>query len=579
MAGMRFTIRSEADLIKAINKYGFLPFFRNSIEGFSIEEHIALEHWYYSDSGQWDAWEWKGPVIQKTGCAYGKFFEHKAVYISKEWFPDFANYRRDGYDFDARYDEGLAKRTDKVLYDLLDSKAPIISKELKKLGDYRKGGNKGFDTSITRLQEQCYVITKKALKEAVEAIVAEFDKSISEGEIAVKSANAVPYAVMSDETASTMLLDDFFTEWLTYIKPNVARTTHLCYRKVSKRYMEYINENYPNLTLGQVNHNHIQNYLNYKLDSGCKGSTAKQYYLALHSAFAYAVKMELIPKHPMDKLVVPRAERHEATFYNADELNELFEVFKGDKLELVVNIAAYYGLRRCEILGLRWDAIDFKNKTITIQRKIVSDYDDNGEMKIFVETRLKTNSTRRTLPLIPHIEEMLLEKKKMEVKFKKACGKSYNKEFDGFICRDNYGNMLSPGYVTQHFHYVITRNGLKQLRFHDLRHSCASLLLAHDVPMKAIQEWLGHSNFSITANLYSHLEYNAKVNSAETIARVLGGKSEDKSEAEKPAEKKKTTRRKSTSKAASKTPPKKTGGRKKKSDNPEGTGESQMSTL
>lgn len=159
MAGMRFTIRSEADLIKAINKYGFLPFFRNSIEGFSIEEHIALEHWYYSDSGQWDAWEWKGPVIQKTGCAYGKFFEHKAVYISKEWFPDFANYRRDGYDFDARYDEGLAKRTDKVLYDLLDSKAPIISKELKKLGDYRKGGNKGFDTSITRLQEQCYVIT------------------------------------------------------------------------------------------------------------------------------------------------------------------------------------------------------------------------------------------------------------------------------------------------------------------------------------------------------------------------------------------------------------------------------------
>ena len=75
MAGMRFTIRSEADLIKAINKYGFLPFFRNSIEGFSIEEHIAPEHWYYSDSGQWDAWEWKGPVIQKTGCAYGKFFD------------------------------------------------------------------------------------------------------------------------------------------------------------------------------------------------------------------------------------------------------------------------------------------------------------------------------------------------------------------------------------------------------------------------------------------------------------------------------------------------------------------------
>ncbi len=97
--------------------------------------------------------------------------------------------------------------------------------------------------------------------------------------------------------------------------------------------------------------------------------------------------------------------------------------------------------------------------------------------------------------------------------------------------------------------------------------------------MKAIQEWLGHSNFSITANLYSHLEYNAKVSSAETIARVLGGKSDDKPEAKKPAKKKKTTSRKSTAKAASKTQPKKSRGRKKKSDNHEGTGESQVSTL
>ena len=90
--------------------------------------------------------------------------------------------------------------------------------------------------------------------------------------------------------------------------------------------------------------------------------------------------------------------------------------------------------------------------------------------------------------------------------------------------------MISPNYVTQHFHYIINRNGMKHLRFHDLRHSCASLLLANDIPMKAIQEWLGHSNFSITANLYSHLEYNAKVTSAETISRVLGGENGKKSD-------------------------------------------------
>ena len=229
----------------------------------------------------------------------------------------------------------------------------------------------------------------------------------------------------------------------------------------------------------------------------------------------------------MDKMSVPRADRHEAVFYNVDELNELFEVFKGHKLELIVHIAAYYGLRRCEILGLKWDSIDFKKGTITIERKVVSDYDESGQPKLFVETRLKTNSTRRTLPLIPHIRDMLLEKKDMDKHHKKLCGKDYITEFEGFVCCDPYGKLISPNTVTHDFHQVIKKNGMKMLRFHDLRHSCASLLLANDIPMKAIQEWLGHATFNITANLYSHLEYHAKVTSAETIARVLSGKKED----------------------------------------------------
>ena len=155
MPSMRFTIRSKKDLIDAVEKFGFLPYFRNSVEGFSIEEHIQPKYWFGGVEG---AWEWKGPVIRETGCAYGKFFENKAVYVSREWFADFANYRRDGYDFDARYEDGLARRTDKFLYDLLSENAPIISKRLKQLGDYRKGGNKGFDTSMTRLQQQCYAV-------------------------------------------------------------------------------------------------------------------------------------------------------------------------------------------------------------------------------------------------------------------------------------------------------------------------------------------------------------------------------------------------------------------------------------
>lgn len=141
-----------------IEEYGFLPFFGNSIEGFSVEEHIDPSCWYHYETDSWPAWEWKGPVIRESGCAYGKFFEKKACYISREWFFDFANYRRDGYDFDARWDDGLVPRQDKRLYDLIAPNAPIISKDLKKLGDYRKGGVKGFDTCMNRLQAQCYVL-------------------------------------------------------------------------------------------------------------------------------------------------------------------------------------------------------------------------------------------------------------------------------------------------------------------------------------------------------------------------------------------------------------------------------------
>ena len=154
-----FKIDSKEDLAWAVNELGFLPFFVNEIEGFSIEEHMAPGHWYDDmGDGFWDAWEWKGPVIKSAKCAYGKFIRGKATYISAKWFPDFANFRRDGYDFDARFEDGLASFDDRDLYELIDANAPILSKPLKKLGNYRKGGRKGFDSSITRLQKQCYII-------------------------------------------------------------------------------------------------------------------------------------------------------------------------------------------------------------------------------------------------------------------------------------------------------------------------------------------------------------------------------------------------------------------------------------
>ncbi len=118
---------------------------------------------------------------------------------------------------------------------------------------------------------------------------------------------------------------------------------------------------------------------------------------------------------------------------------------------------------------------------------------------------------------------MLLDRKKLEAHNKRFFSNTYDNEYDGFICWLEDGTLIKPSFVTSHFHDVVKKNELRHLRFHDLRHSCARLLLANDIPMKSIQEWLGHTYFTITATLYSHLEYNAKIASAETIARVLEG--------------------------------------------------------
>ena len=149
-----FKIKGRSDVELLVEKYGFLPFFANSIAGFSIEEMIEPSLWFTDKDGPW---EWKGPLIRENGFYYGKLFEKKAAYVSKKWYPVLACMRRDGYDLDARYDDGLASANDLDLFTLIDKNAPVTSVKLKETGNYGKTGRKGFETMITRLQMQCYV--------------------------------------------------------------------------------------------------------------------------------------------------------------------------------------------------------------------------------------------------------------------------------------------------------------------------------------------------------------------------------------------------------------------------------------
>ena len=100
---------------------------------------------------------------------------------------------------------------------------------------------------------------------------------------------------------------------------------------------------------------------------------------------------------------------------------------------------------------------------------------------------------------------------------RKLCGRSYCKKYLDYIYVNEIGELVKPGYLTQHFPNLLEKNNMRRIRFHDLRHSCASLLLASGVPMKNIQEWLGHSDFSTTANIYAHLDYSSKLTSASAM--------------------------------------------------------------
>lgn len=152
MGGM---IGSQHDLSEMVEEYGFLPFFRNAIPGFSVEEHTPYDLWFAD--GVDGPWEWKGPVIGETGCAYGKFYAGKAMFISREWFCDFANYRRDGYDLDARYEDGLLRRQDRDLWNVLAEHPSMISREWRHAAGVAKRGE--FDAAVNRLQMMGYVTT------------------------------------------------------------------------------------------------------------------------------------------------------------------------------------------------------------------------------------------------------------------------------------------------------------------------------------------------------------------------------------------------------------------------------------
>lgn len=156
-------IHTADELEQYILKVGFLPLFRGEIQGFSVEEHTPADGWWTGDTAI-DPWEWRGILAARGNVAYGKFFNRNAGFISREWFPLFANYRRDGYDFDARWDDELASVKSKKIMDLFaedQADRELFSFETKEFAGYGKTGEKNFEGEITNLQMQTYLCIRE----------------------------------------------------------------------------------------------------------------------------------------------------------------------------------------------------------------------------------------------------------------------------------------------------------------------------------------------------------------------------------------------------------------------------------
>ena len=271
----------------------------------------------------------------------------------------------------------------------------------------------------------------------------------------------------NEDISSDMLFADYMELWLEIIRSSVEKTTFSSYTQMVKGKIAPYFRN-TGLTLDGIQAKHIQSFYLHELKTVSPG-TVIHYHANIHKALKYAVKMDLIPFNPADKVERPKKQRYIADYYRQEELERLLEASKDHPYSLLIQMTAFYGLRRSEALGLKWDAIDFERNTITIKH-IVTNAKIDGKCEIVCADRAKTKSSLRSLPLVSNIREKLLVLREQQKENRRVCGNCYSKKYDGYVFVDAMGNIFNPRSVTANFSKLLEQNGLRHIRFHDLRH-------------------------------------------------------------------------------------------------------------
>ena len=331
----------------------------------------------------------------------------------------------------------------------------------------------------------------------------------------------IALADLTKEQIENLLFADYLKLYLPYTrkrKKPIEDTTYASYEgNINNPVGPYFREQ--GILLKDLCARDIQDFYDVQLQR-VTANTVIHYHAIIRLALCHARKNGWIPENPIDEVDKPEKNHFVGKFYTAEELTKVLKLTKDTNLEVPVLMGGFYGLRRSECVGLRWSAIDFTNNVFYINHTVTTPR-VNGKQKLIAKDRAKTKSSLRALPLDAAVKERLLAIKERQEMYQKKFKRSYSREWLDYVMVDELGGLILPNYITTAFKRVLEKNDLRPIRFHDLRHTSASLLLNNGVQLKDIQMWLGHSDFATTANIYAHLDANSKVSSLAAISGVV----------------------------------------------------------
>lgn len=305
---------------------------------------------------------------------------------------------------------------------------------------------------------------------------------------------------------------DYMTQWLTHAKTTVELHTWVSYEQVVRIHIVPALGHVP---VAQLQPLQIQGLYQDRLDAGRSPRTVRRIHEVLHNALAQAVEWQLIAQNPASRVKPPRAGKREMQFLTFDQAQQLLRALDGHPLESLHLAAIMTGMREGELLGLRWSDIDWSRQTLTVAQTVWI----HQKQPIFKP--YPKNRKPRTLPLATAV---LAKLKTHRVEQAKQILAATEYEDHGLVWARKNGQPLRHEYVLRNLHRALRQTGLPEIRYHDLRHSAASLLLALGVPLKEVSETLGHSSVEITADLYGHLLPDAQRQSVQKLEERLLGK-------------------------------------------------------